>query len=187
MTQPKLKAPSPQQEKFARGVASGLSQAEAYRQAYPRSQKWKNETVHQQASRLMRLPHVAARTKAIQEVVAEKTTLKAAAILDEIRRLAQSDIGSIMHEDGKMKLPHELDADTRAAVASFEMDEYGRIKYKFWDKNAAIEKAAKHLGLYEIDNKQKSDGLADLLGRLNGNIHGVVTGPSLDDSDDNDA
>ncbi|HNL91236.1 MAG TPA: hypothetical protein PKH05_19300, partial [Nitrospira sp.] len=50
-----------------------------------------------------------------------------------------------------------LDDATRAAVASFEIDATGRIKYRFWDKNAALEKAAKHLGLYKADNEQRPE------------------------------
>jgi phage terminase small subunit len=85
--------------------------------------------------------------------------LDAGKILAEVAKLAHSDIAGIMATDGKVKLPHELDAVTRAAVASFKIDEYGRIEYKFWDKNTALEKAMKHLGLYEKDNAQKPAAL----------------------------
>jgi carbonic anhydrase len=40
----------PRREAFAQGVASGLSQAEAYRRANPRSLKWKPSTVHAKGS-----------------------------------------------------------------------------------------------------------------------------------------
>jgi hypothetical protein len=70
--------------------------------------------------------------------------------------VALSDIGGIMGEGGKILLPNELDAATRAAVASFEIDEYGRVKYKFWDKNTALTNAAKIKGLFEVDNKQQA-------------------------------
>lgn len=33
---------------------------------------------------------------------------------------------------------------------------------KLWDKNSAIEKAMKHLGLFAEDNKQRAGALADL-------------------------
>jgi hypothetical protein len=33
------------------------------------------------------------------------------------------------------------------------------IRVKFWDKNAAIDKAMKHLGAYERDNAQRSESL----------------------------
>jgi phage terminase small subunit len=52
-------------------------------------------------------------------------------------------------------LPHQLDEDTAAAVASFKIDEYGRIEYKFWNKVDALDKLMRHLGLYERDNAQQ--------------------------------
>ena len=60
-----------------------------------------------------------------------------------------------------------MDDDTRAAVASFEIDErkvdgvvVGRTtKIKLWDKNRALEMAMRHLGLYERDNAQRSENL----------------------------
>ena len=95
----------------------------------------------------------------MQAEAAQKAGLKAERVLEEVARLAHSDIAGIMTEDGKVKLPHELDPTTRAAVASFKIDEYGRIEYKFWDKNTALEKAMKHLGLYEKDNAQQPAAL----------------------------
>lgn len=63
---------SPQKESFAQGVAAGKSQADAYRSAYPKSIKWKPETVHQAASRLMADSNVSARVDAIRAELAEK-------------------------------------------------------------------------------------------------------------------
>lgn len=146
---------TPQMERFAQLVGSGLSQSEAYRQAYPKSQKWKPEIVHQKASALSANRKVAARVAQIQAAAADRAELDGAEIMKEIRRLAHSDIAGIMHPDGRVKLPHELDPVTRAAVASFKIDEYGRIEYKFWDKNSALDKAAKIKGLYKEDNEQK--------------------------------
>lgn len=141
-----------------RGVVSGLNQAEAYRQAYPKSLAWKPEALHKQASELSHLPHVSGRIAELQAAAAEAAGLKATEIQREIRRVALSDIAGIMHiegkDAGKVKLPHELDAATRAAVSSFKIDEFGRIEYKFWDKNSALTSAAKILGLFEKDNEQ---------------------------------
>lgn len=173
-----MKPCSPPQEAFAQHVAGGLTQAEAYRQAYPRAQKWKPEAVHQQASRLASLPHVSARVAELRAAAVERSTLDQARVLSEIAMLAHSDIAGIMHVDGpkagQVKLPHELDAATRAAVASFKIDEFGRIEYKFWDKNSALERASKVLGLFEKDNRQKADPLVTLLQGLSGNVVGPV-------------
>ncbi|PIM51919.1 hypothetical protein CS062_17495 [Roseateles chitinivorans] len=165
---------SPSQEAFARGVASGLSQAEAYRRAYPRSQKWKADAVHQAASRLMGVYQVSARVKELQGLAAEAAVLDKAKVLREVAMLAHSDIAGIVDENGRIKLPNELDPVTRAAVKSFKIDEDGRIEYQFWDKRASLDMAMKHLGLYELDNKQKVDPLAELLGTLKGNVVGPV-------------
>lgn len=146
---------TPKQDRFAQLLGSGLSQAEAYRQAYPASQKWTPKAVMTQASLLASHKDVHRRVSEIQTVAAEKAGLVGAEILLELKRMAQSDIAGIMGEDGRVKLPHELDPVTRAAVASFKIDEYGRIEYKFWDKNSAIDKAMKHLGLFEKDNSQQ--------------------------------
>jgi len=43
---------TPQQDKFAQGVAEGKSQAEAYRAAYPKSEKWQPASIHKRAMRL---------------------------------------------------------------------------------------------------------------------------------------
>lgn len=147
---------TPQQERFAQLIAAGaISASAAYRECYPRAKKWKDSAVHVAASELLAHAKVRGRVDEIQGQAAEKAGLDATKVLEEVRRVAHSDIAGIMTADGKVKLPHELDPVTRAAVASFKIDEYGRIEYKFWDKNTALEKAMKHLGLYEADNNQQ--------------------------------
>lgn len=164
---------TPQQEKFAQEVAKGNSLADAYRASY-KAERMKDKQIHEEASKLAAHPKVSPRIAALQAAAADRAELDSSEIIREIRRVAISDIAGIMHEDGRVKLPHELDPVTRAAIASFEIDEYGRIKYKFWDKGNALEKAAKILGLFEKDNKQKTDPLADLLASLSGNVFGPV-------------
>lgn len=95
-------------------------------------------------------------------------------LVKEISRIAFSDPRNIMHSDGKIKMPHELDADTAAAISSFEVTFDGSIKYKFWDKNSAQERASKVIGLFEKDNKQKADPLTALIESLSGNVLGVA-------------
>lgn len=94
--------------------------------------------------------------------------------LRETARIAFSDPRKIMHADGRIKMPHELDEETAAAIASFEVSFDGTIKYKFWPKTTALDQAHKIQGHYEKDNKQKADPLAALLDSLAGNVVGVV-------------
>ena len=145
---------TPQQERFAQLVAGGANQSEAFRQAYPNSVKWKT------ASGLAADIKVQSRVSTLQKEAAEKAGLKAEEVLRQLSMLISSDIADICHPDGRVKMPHELDARTRAAVKSFKITKDG-IEYTFWDKNSAVDKGMKHLGLYEKDNSQKP---AELVG-----------------------
>lgn len=88
--------------------------------------------------------------------------------IKEVARLAFSDPRKITNGDGSFKRLHELDDDTAASVASCKIDKDGVIEYKFWDKNSALEKAAKVQGLYEKDNSQKTDSITIITRRVIG-------------------
>lgn len=154
---------TPQQERFAQTVASGKNLSDAYRSAY-KAEKMKPEVINVKASELAALGTVSVRIRSLQSVAAERAVIDNERILREIDLIATSDIAGIMHEDGRVKLPHELDPATRAAVKSFKNDEYGRIEYTLWDKNAALVTSVRCRGLFEKDNAQKS-GVLDHLPR----------------------
>ena len=81
------------QEAFAQEVASGATQADAYRKAYPKCKRWKQETIHNKASALMRISEVSARVKELQAKGAELAVLTLAnhlARLEELSRDAQA-------------------------------------------------------------------------------------------------
>jgi len=163
---------TPQRERFAQAVAAGRSLSDAYRTAYPKAANWKPESVHRKSSELAANVHVMARVQALRAAIVEEFVIDTRRILREAVSLATSDVAKVMNEHGGVKLPHELDPETRAAVASFEIDEKGRIKYRFWDKNSALDRIFKHKGLFEIDNRQRNP-LSDLLDSLSGNVIGV--------------
>lgn len=146
---------TPQQEAFAQAVGGGRSLSDAYRIAYKVKPNTKPESVNEKASMLAANVKIRSRVARIQADGADKAGLNAADIASEIRRLAFSDIAGIMHANGRVKLPHELDPATRAAVKSFKIDEYGRIEYQFWDKNTALTNGAKITGMFKEDNDQQ--------------------------------
>lgn len=94
---------------------------------------------------------------------AEKATLTVELTLREVARIAYFDPKNLYREDGTLKPVYELDEDTRAAVASMEFEEAnaeGKTaatvkKVKLCSKDSALEKAMRHLGLYEADNRQR--------------------------------
>lgn len=99
--------------------------------------------------------------------VANKLGINQERVLQEIARLAFSDIRKYYDEDGKLKPIHELDDDAAAALAGVEVDElfdqqgFNKVevgqtkKIKVWNKKDGLEQLARYLGLYEKDNKQK--------------------------------
>ena len=106
-------------------------------------------------AKLLKDPRVLAEVTRRRTELVANTELNTEQTIREVARLAFSDPRNIVNDDGSIKRLNELDADTAAAVASYEVDKDGVIKYKFWDKNSALEKAAKVQGLYEKDNNQQ--------------------------------
>lgn len=175
---------SPQRETFARHLASGMSQSEALRKCNIKAAHWKAAAVHQTASRWAADAQVQARVAELQQQLGEQAVLRAADALREIARIALFDPRGIVDDKGRLKLLHELDDKTASGVAAFEISDTGGIKYKFHDKNAALEKACRILGLYERDNQQKTDPLTELLKSLSGNVLGVVANPEPEEAGD---
>ena len=75
------------QEKYCQARARGLSQRQAYREAYPKSVKWKDSAVDSQACRLEALPKVSARLEELQEAAAKEAVASRAAVIDRMAAL----------------------------------------------------------------------------------------------------
>lgn len=126
------------------------------------------KTAHVQGAQLLRDLKVQTQLAAHSRDVAAIAGLDTERTLREVARLAYNDPRQFLSSDGALKPIEEWTPDMAAAVASLEVDEIhtgtgedrklvGHTKkLKFWDKNAALEKAMKHHGLYEHDNRQNS-------------------------------
>ena len=110
--------------------------------------------------------------------VQKAANLETERIIGEIAKIVFSDIRKVFNEDGSIKLPHEWSVDIASAIASFDVIEsksgVRTTRIKLWDKNSAIEKAMKHLGLFEIPTTQKSDPLGDLLRAIDGSTRSII-------------
>lgn len=99
-----------------------------------------------------------------------RTKITADNVLLEISRLAFSDLRKIHNEDGSLIPLHKLDDHTAHAVSSVKVktsyvkDADGNmvpenvVEYKLWDKNSALEKAARHIGVLVDRLKVGGDG-----------------------------
>src|SRR5512139_4065308 len=102
--------------------------------------------------------------------VADIVGLETKRTVQEVARVSYFDPLGLLDPDGKLLPLDKMHPDVRACIASMDFDPgTGRVtKVRFWDKNAALEKAMKHHGLYERDNSRKSENLAiqiNLVGR----------------------
>jgi phage terminase small subunit len=123
------------------------------------------------AVRILKDPGVVALIAELTAAHEQSLGLKTDATLRETDRLIRSDLRTLIGPNCTVKDPSEWDDEMAAAVASFEVVEEfsgtgedrkltGYVKkIKLWDKNAAIDKGMRHLGLYEKDNAQHGESL----------------------------
>ena len=120
-------------ERFAQLVASGKSQSEAYREVYPRSRHWRDESVHERSSKIN--AKVLPRVRELQSAIAERVCIEKAeglAILADILRASPSDI------DKKSRCAQEMTVDPVS----------GKVTIRLPSKIAAFSELAKALGWY---------------------------------------
>lgn len=124
-----------------------------------------------QGSRLLKNVKIKQYLDSRRAEVLTKVGLTTERTLLEVARLAYSDPRKFYNADGSLKSILELDDDAAATIASVEWDEIkseGVVvgltrKVKQWDKGQALDKAMKHLGLYEKDNEQPNAELAEAI------------------------
>lgn len=166
----KEKVLTPKQAQFVREYLIDLNATQAAIRA-----GYSAKTAEWIGPQLLTKSHVASAVGAAQQKRGEKTGVTAERVVQEIARLAFFDPRKLLKSDGEPVPLQELDDDTAAAIAGVETaterqrGEEGVTvirKYKIADKNSALEKLAKHLGIYELDNHQKTDALTEVLNRL---------------------
>lgn len=120
-------------------------------------------------------------------------------VVQEAARLAFLDIRKAFNTNGTIKLLHEMDDDTAAALAGLdaildavELSEDGSSvgsikKLKLADKKGALELLMRHMGMF--NDKLKIAGEAEnpltlLIKQIQGNALPVVANPPDDEDDD---
>ncbi len=108
----------------------------------------------------------------LSELIGKRLTrveITADTVLRECMRIALADVGQAFKEDGSLKDIHDIPEDIRRAISGFEViEEFDTVdnkqvhcgwlkKVKFWSKDKNVEVLFKHLGMFEMDNVQKTD------------------------------
>ena len=179
-----------QQEKFARAVGAGKSQAEAYRLAYPASKKWQPKSLWSKASMLAASAKVEQRIASILSKAAFNTEVTVERITREAAYIAFGDRRKLMSwGPGGVRIVQSAKlTDAEAACVAEASQTNGvdgrTIRLKMHDKVRALELLARIAGAFKEDNKQKADALGALLSALPGNVIGANKDAALDAGDD---
>ena len=181
------------QERFVQELIKGKSQREAYRIAYPRSVKWKNSAVDQNASKLLKNAKVLPRYNELRDRLIQEAEdeciVSAKEVIRELKRIAFADIKDFLSfKTAKTVVGHDKETgepiiDYSQVIEMLNSDEVdgkviqevsinskGVFTFKLYDKMAALDKLGKHLGMF-------TDKL---------NIEGSVPVVIIDDLDDED-
>jgi phage terminase small subunit len=126
---------------------------------------YSEHTAAVQASQMLATQEVEDYLSVLRTELSEKTGITQTRVLQEIGRLAFSDIRKYYTGDDQLRPITDLDDDEAAALSSVKSYEEieprsGAVlgvnkEIKIYDKLAALEKLARHLGMYEKDNNSK--------------------------------
>ena len=133
---------TPMQEKFCQEFIKIGNQSEAYRRAYPKSLKWKPESVNEVASTLMANIKVLSRVKALQEKQEQKNEISKEWIFNQLK--------SVIAKSSSEEEIKNAEGGT------------GEYKYDSSGVNKAVDTLNKMLGYYaptkqEVDMKINLD------------------------------
>lgn len=117
---------------------------------------YSERTAYQTGAENLRKPEIASRIDEKRAERSESTGITADRVLTELGRIGFSDLRQAFDERGNLKRPEDWPEGLAAAISSVEVVTRnigeGEVEYvhklKMWDKNAALEKIAKHLGMF---------------------------------------
>lgn len=125
------------------------------------------DSARQIGSENLSKPSIKARIEAIRKDIDLRNGGLTQRLIDELSKIAFSNIQDYVGESNEVKDMAEIDRDQAAAVGSIKrsLTEFGdedhggtktTVEFKLHDKVSAIEKLGRYVGLFENDNKQKS-------------------------------
>jgi phage terminase small subunit len=149
------------QEQFAQAYVECGNASEAYRRAYS-TENMKGASVHRLAHTVLRSPAVAARIEALTGAALIRHEVTVERIVEELAAIAFANMAEYVTVEADGATYVDLSGLARlqfAAISEVTTDSYmdgrgedarevKRVKVKLSDKQAALEKLGKHLGMW---------------------------------------
>ena len=105
------------QEQFVQNIIQGMSQADAYRSAYP-NQKMSDKTIHEAASRLMNNDKVVARLSELRNTLAKPSIMTAQERLEWLTDLIRSEEASNSDKLKALDIMNKMDGEYVQKIAA---------------------------------------------------------------------
>lgn len=190
--------PNAKHEKFAQGLARGLTADEAYQQAGFKANRGNATTLKQKQSIQKRVTELLEWAETVDRKATEKAIDKLAItkerVLAELAKIGFADIRKAIKWNGQVVSEQDnpdggdvliirnivsnsvtlvdselLDDDTAAAISEISQNAAGGIKLKMHDKKGALVDIGKHLGMF-VEKHEHSGQLAVFLSPTDGEL-----------------
>jgi phage terminase small subunit len=138
---------TPKEERFVEEYLVDLNGTAAYRRAFPRSKPGSARTL---AARLLAKVHIRAAVRKRRQQVEQRTQVTAERVVRELARLAFADLGDVadLSDPDQPRLKRHIPPAARRALQEVARTRHG-VKIRLADKQAALDKLMRHLGLYQ--------------------------------------
>ena len=106
---------------------------------------------------LMEMPKIQAYLKGRTAEAAQKLQVSHETLLGELMKVAFANMGDYFGDDGKIKAMQDIVDDKKSAIWSLKVSEgkYGTtVQLRLLNKLAALEKIAKHIKFYDVEQKK---------------------------------
>jgi len=141
----------PKHERFVQEYLLDLNATKAARRA-----GYSPGSARSQGQRLLTYADIQAAIREALERREVRAEVRADRVLKELARLAHADIRQVVEwgpTGVRLKPSAELDEKTAAAICEVFQGRDGRLRVKLHPKLPALEMLARHLGLFEADNR----------------------------------
>lgn len=125
---------------------------------------YSKRSASEQGYDLLRKPQIQQAIQAKQKELASKAGITRERIVAEVARIAFADVRKLFDQSGALKRLADIDDETAGALAGIDVIETGgdmpviTKKIKLWDKNSALEKLLKHLGMEDGKPPEQTGG-----------------------------
>lgn len=129
------------------------------------------KTANEQAAKMLAKASFQSYVQNLKSKRVERTEITVDKVLTELAKIGFSNIQDYIKQGFEISDISTLDKSAASAIESIKIKTmHGdfpstEVSFKLHDKLSALEKIAKHIGFYEIDNKQKGniEGLRSLI------------------------